>query len=354
MKANMNRRNFVAAGAAGASALVLGCAPAVAGTSPALGASATRRNDGVNRDLTTGHYDLTKQSANREVYAKIAGNTDMKSNKYGWFKGIVQGVRPGEALKDLVGFTGFSVAKLLPTVASEGEDPGYRKILNEVGFYTDLKTGEILEEWHNPYMDEKVKVVPIANPAFNHTITDYYYQPPTYGGLNAAALPKRPFLLDWERRGDDLTLASRINLFYPAALQPDKWPRESGSKFNQVTENFLYNLNWSKIQDPEVTSISQRGSWVRTTPWLPWMLMGETAGHCTYSCFFGAEDTIEYADPKALEYAAKHYPQYLEMSATWDTPSLSSLEWYAREQTPAPLPADGKIPVAKPPKPFGY
>jgi len=50
---------------------------------------------------------------------------------------------------------------------------------------------------------------------------------------------------------------------------------------------------------------------MRTTPWLPWMLLGETEGHCSYSCFFGAEDTIDYADPHALEYAAKHYPKFL-------------------------------------------
>jgi hypothetical protein len=341
----MERRDFLMAGAAGATALALTGAPAAAKH------HGMKKASGVDRSLKGDTYDLSIPAANREIIAKINGNTDMKSNKYGWFKGIVQGVRPGEGLRDLVGFTGFSVAKLLPMLPGEGE--GYRKILNEVGFYTDLKTGEILEEWHNPYLDEKVRVVPIANPAFNHTITDYYYQPPSYGGLNEEIRPKRPFILDWDRRDNDLTLAQRINLFYPAALQPDKWPRESGSKFNQVTENFLYNLNWDDIQNPDVTSLSARGTWMRTTPWLPWMLMGPTEGHCSYSCFFGAEDSIEYADPVALEYAAKNYPEYLEMTATWDTVSLSSLEWYAREQKPAPLRADGTIPVAKPPAPFG-
>ena len=348
----MNRREFVAAGAAGASALVMGCAhgSASAGTT-APSAAARRKSGSIITDISAGHYDLTVPSANREISAKINGNTDMKSNKYGWFKGIVHGVRPGEALRNLVGFTGFSVARLMPTVAEEGEDPGYRKVLNEIGFYTDLETGEVLEEWHHPYFDEKVRVVPVANPAFNHTITDYFFQPPSYGGLNDAdRRPKRPFVLDWERRNDDLSLASRINLYYPAALQPEKWPRESGSSFNRVTENFLYHLDWNEVQNPELTSITARGSWMRTTPWLPWMLMGDTPGHCSYSCFFGSEDTIEYADPIALEYAAKHYPEYLGLLATWDTPSLSSLEWYAREQTPAPLPADGKIPQAKPPK----
>ena len=338
----MDRRNFLAAGAAGASAMALGSVSALASSSSA---TAGQKTSGVNRDISDGHYDLTTTAGNREIYAKINGNTDMESTKFGWFKGIVQAVVPGQPINNLVGFTGFSCAKLLPSLP--GEDPGYRKILNEIGFYTDLKTGEILEEWYNPYFDEKVRVVPIANPAFNHTITDFHIQPPTYGGLNTEAPPKRPFLLNWERRNNDLSLASRINLYYPAALQPDKWPRESGSKFNQVTENFLYALNWDEIQNPDVTSISARGTWMRTTPWLPWMLMGQTPGHCSYSCFFGSEDTIEYADEHALEYAAKHYPEYLDVNSTWGMPMLSSLEMYAREQKPAPLPADGKIPVAK-------
>lgn len=348
----MNRRNFVAAGAAGASALVVGCAPAIASGTAAAGANAVRTTGGVIRDLHGDYLDLTTPLGNRVAMARIMGNTDMKSTKFGWFKGIVHGVRPGEKIRDLVGFTGFSAAKLLPTIA--GEDPGYRKVLREIGFYTDLKSGKILEEWENPYFDEKVRVVPIANDPFNHTITDYYFQPPTYGGLNTQAPPKRPFLLDWERRNNDLTLASMINLFYPAALQPDKWPRESGSKFNQVTEDFLYMLDWDEMQNPGLTSVSARGSWLRTTPWLPWMLMGETEGHCSYSCFFGSEDSLDYADPQAVEYAAKHYPKYLEAPEVWEEPSLSSLELYAREQTPAPLPGVGNIPKAKPPAPFTY
>lgn len=85
------------------------------------------------------------------------------------------------------------------------------------------------------------------------------------------------------------------------------------------------------------------------TPWLPWMLMGPTPGHCMYTCFMGSGDTLDLVEPRILRHVEKHHPKYLEAPATWEEPSLSSLEWYAREQKPAPLPADGKIPVAKPP-----
>jgi hypothetical protein len=276
------------------------------------------------------------------------GNIDMQSTKFGWFKGIVHGIRPGEKVRDLVGFSGFSATRLLPS--EPGADPGYRKVLREVGFYTDLETGEVLEEWNNPYLNETVRVVPIANDPFNHTITDYKIAPPNYGGLNNAKPVKIPLQLDWTRMGDMLMLASRINLFYPSALQPDKWPRESSGSFNQVSEMFMYQMSWADMQNPAKTSVETVGTWLRVTPWLPWMLMGPTTGHCMYSCFFGAVDSLDNVDPNVIDYAAKHYPKYLNAPDTWEEPSLSSLEWYAREQTPAPLPADGSIPVAPAPK----
>lgn len=336
----MDRREFVTAGAAGTAALMLS-----SGCAQAKGASASIPASGaLDRGLKGDFLDLTSPRGNREAIARIMGNVDMKSTKFGWYDGIVHGVKPGEKNRDLMGFTGFSCAKLLPSL--EGKDPGYRKVLREIGFYTDLETGEVLEEWHNPYLDEVVKVVPIANDPFNFELTDYVPAPPNYGGLNDIEFPKIPLQLDWSRKGNVLNMAHRINLFYPAALQPNKWPRESGSTFNQVTEIFLYQLDWSEMQNPNNTVVKTNGSWSRLTPWLPWMLMGPTEGHCAYSCFMGSSDTLESANPKAVEYAAKHYPKYLEAPDVWEEPSLSSLEWYARRQTPAPLPSDGKIPFA--------
>lgn len=344
----MNRRQLLAAGAACTSTALLACAGASARAGTAGGGTQSRQTG--EKGLVGDYLDLTTARGNREAQARIMGNIDMKSTKYGWFKGVVHGVRPGEKIRDLVGFSCFSSTKLLPSL--EGEDPGYRKVLREVGFYTDLETGEVLENWRNPYLNETVKTVPIANDPFNHTITDYMIAPPKYGGLNKDMPEKVPLQLDWDRMGDLLMLSARINLFYPSALQPDKWPRESGSKFNQVSEMFLYQMSWGDMQNPELTAVESAGSWVRVTPWLPWMLMGPTEGHCVYTCFFGSTNSLDMVDPIVVEYAKKHYPKYLTAPETWEEPSLSSLEWYAREQQPAPLPEDGKIPFAPPPKPM--
>jgi hypothetical protein len=335
----MQRREFMMASSmlAAASLVPTPLAPA---------AAATRRRAAPDRSLKGPFLDLSKSVDNMTAWARLLGNTDMKSTKYGWANGIIQGVRPGEAIRDLFGFTMVSSARLLPHESGVG----YRKVLREVGFYTDLKTGDILEEWHNPYLNEKVRVVPIANDPFNHTITPFYPQPPSYGGLNREAPPPVPLLLDWRRRGESLNLFSHINLFYPSALQPAKWPRESNSVFAQVTEVFLYQIDWADMQNRRKTSVEYNGTWSRTTPWLPWMLMGTTPGHAQYHTFMGAVDDLSQIDPKLIAYVERNYPKYLQAPEKWEEPSLSSLEWYARQQQPAPVPAGRPVPRAPDPE----
>lgn len=343
----MERRAFLQAGAAmglGAGMATVAAAPAQAASSPRVG-----RPMKDKASLKGASLDLSTPEGNREAWARLLGNTDMKSTKYGWAQGIVQGIRPGEANRDLVGFTMLSTARLIP-LENPADGPGYRKILREIGLYTDLKSGEIIEEWRNPYLDETVRVVPIANDPFNHTITSYRPSPPAYGGLNRAAPPKIPLQFDWTLRGSTLNMMSWINLFYPSALQPAKWPRESGQPFSQVTEMFLYNIDWADMQDRNKTSVEYHGVWSRTTPWLPWMLMGPTPGHCQYYTHMGAVDDIEKIDRATLDYVEKNYPKYLKAPDRWEEPSLSSLEWYAREQKPAPVPAGQPIPRAPDPE----
>jgi len=336
----MERRDFLMS--AGMLAAASAAAPAL--SAPAL--KGGKHTGAPVRNPKGAFLDLATPAGNREGWARLLGNTDMTSTKYGWAQGVVQGVRPGEAIRDLVGFTMLSCAKLLP----HEDGSGYRKVLREIGLYTDLKSGEIIEEWTNPYLNETVKVVPIANDPFNHTITDYRPSPPAYGGLNREAPPKVPLQLDWTKRGDMLNLYSSINLFYPSALQPAKWPRENANPFNQVTETFLYYIPWEDMQNPKLTSVEYHGSWARTTPWLPWMLMGPTPGHCQYATFMGAVDDIEKIDRKTLDYVEKHNPKYLKAPDKWEDPSLSSLEWYARNEKPAPVPAGQPVPRAPDPE----
>ena len=74
---------------------------------------------------------------NMIAYARLQGNLDSSKVKYGWYKGMVSAVRPGEVVKDLFMMEGFSCARLLPI---EG-GVGFHKVLREVGFYREQRFG---------------------------------------------------------------------------------------------------------------------------------------------------------------------------------------------------------------------
>ncbi|MEL7028182.1 MAG: DUF1838 family protein [Pseudomonadota bacterium] len=314
-KANLNRRQ----------ALTLGAAAAAAGVAGAPAAQAKKVD-----------LDFKSPTWNRDAMAKLQGNLDPEKEKVGWYGGKVLGVRPGEKVQELFRFEGFSMARLLPQ-----EDGSYRKVLREVGFYRDIKTNEIMSEYENPYTGETVRVVPIANDPFNYTISEFFPQPPSYGGLNPEEVPRIPYILPWSEKADKVLLTTDIHLYYPAALQPDKWPRESPGPMVRVSEMFRYVIDRADLMNPDLTSIEYHGVWNRVTPWLPWMLMDQAPGHCLYVCDMGAWDSMDVVPEEILEATRGQLGEKFLSAPTEDYgPSLSSLERYALEQEPAPPKAE--------------
>ena len=169
--------------------------------------------------LSGPYVDLATPRGNMLTFARLVGDLDLGKQKAGWYNGYVSGVRPGEAVRDLFGFAGFGMARLLPHESGVG----YRKVLREVGIYYDLKTQEPLEEYLNPYTNERVKVVHVANDPFNVQVQEYFEAPPNYGGLNANAPPKIPFILPWRQQGKFVTLERHIHLFYKNASPRARW-----------------------------------------------------------------------------------------------------------------------------------
>jgi hypothetical protein len=280
------------------------------------------------------YVDLTTPRGNMLTYARIVSDLDLGKQKAGWYNGYVSGVRPDEAVRDLFGFAGFGMTRLLPHESGTG----YRKVLREVGIYYDLRSKEPLEEYLNPYTNERVRVVPVANDPFNQVISEFFGEPPKYGGLNAAdTRPRLPFILPWEQLGGYAKMERHIHLYYRNALQPDRWPRESAGPMARVSEFFTFFVDLGAIQDESITSLPFHGTWSRITPWLPWMLMGQVPGHCQYMTYQGGGNALEEVIPRAvLDYIEKKYPLYLNAPDKWVEPSLSSIERYALEQKPAP------------------
>lgn len=314
----MDRRHFLSA----TSAATLAAGTALAADKPCL--------KGPRIDLTTGKGNL-------DLMARLEGDLDESKVKYGGASGIVSGVRAGEKVRDLFGFEVWSVA-----TTRKQSDGSYRILHRECVYYTDLATEQILTEWVNPYTNEKVKVVDVVNDPWNSHVEEFEPLPPTYGGLNKVdALNRKPLLLNWREAAGGFIIAQRnVNLYYPNALDPDKWPRESAGKMVQVSENYTYVVKLEDAQNPAMTTIAYVGSWSRITPWLPWMLMGQAPGHVSYQSVSYNGGPLSMMKQTVVEHTRKNHPEMMNPPPleSLQKPNLSSLENYARTQKPAPGP----------------
>lgn len=332
-------KSFATVGALGAASMAIGEMANAAQASAAAGGSLTTSRYGKGPAIEGPYLDLRTGRGNQLAYARIQGDLDFGKQKYFWFKGYTYGVEPGKKIQNLVGASGFGAIRLLP-----GKDGAIRRLCREIIVYTDLKTGEVLDEWKNPITNETVKVVHVDNDPFNYMIEDHFPQPASMGGLikQEANPPKIPFLLPWYQHGDKLEMEIHIHLAYPSALQPDKWPRESAGPVAQVSEFFAHHINAADMQNEKLTTVDYQGTWNRVTPWLPWMLMGQRPGQVNYACFMGTAKELDTVLSKpVLDYAEKHYKKYFEAPKEWsDAHSMSSLEHYARQQKPQPVKAD--------------
>lgn len=317
--ARLDRRDLISgAGVLGLGAL-LGPASAADAT-PAAG------------DAISGPYlDLRTPRGNMLAFARLQGNLDPDKTKYLWFAGNVMGVRDGEKVRDLFRIEGMSSCRLEPL-----EGGGYMRLLREVGYYVDPGSGQVMNEWRNVYTGETVPVVHIANDPFNYKIEEQYPEPPSFGGQNQEKPPRIPFILPWQQHGPYLNLDLHIHLYYPSPLQPDRWARESHGPMTRATEIFMNQVVAADLQNEALTSLAHTGTWMRMTPWLPWMLMDQAPGHVVYSCFKGTGDSLDVIPRRIRDYTEKNYPLFLEAPERYEEPSLSSLEHYARERQPAP------------------
>ncbi len=275
------------------------------------------------------YLDLRTPRGNKLATARIHGDLDTTRQKFFWLKGYACALQPGgRKVMDLFGVQGFGAVRLAMRA-----DGSIERLCREIILYTDLKTGAVLEAWSNPLTGETVRVVHVENDPINFLLMDYF---PIRHRPGTAEPPRVPFLLPWYQHGERLDMETHVHLSGPNPLQREKWPRESSGATTQSSEFFAHHLLARDMQNPALTTLDYHGVWNSITPWLPWMLMGQTPGQCCCACFMGSTGRLEEIfDAAVLDYAAKHYSRYFNAPDKWtDEPSLPGLEHYARTQSP--------------------
>lgn len=274
--------------------------------------------------------DLATPEGNVLAMAKLTGTLVPGGFKHGWYSGVLMGVVPGEAVRELVGVIGMSTQRLRPVP----EQGGFQLLQKECGFFTDLATGEVLERWVNPYLGEAVEPFHIANPAVNRWILPQVKEEKFYDRVDGREPALKPFVLPWKRAGDRVMLEQRTHFWATNPLDPAIWRRESGGPRIQVSDCMSYNARWSELADPGRPSVDYDGHWVHVRPWQPWMLMGNSPGHCLYSAITGSASTAADVPPEILDVVKKRLPEFL-LPPDEVRKSEPSMIRYMRERKPA-------------------
>ena len=301
----------------------------------AAAASAKPSTAATQASLTGPYLDLTTGEGNMLAMARIVGDLDLSKQKHGWYRGVGMGFRPDEAGRDLFGIMGLGSSRLIPFE----DKPGYTNVRRECGYYYDLETGEVLDTWVNPYTNEEVEVLHIANPQINRPLEPVLRGARLYDDPVEAEKEPEPYLLDWQIAGDMLFAEQHAHLYAKNPLDPEVWVRESAGPMVRITDSTSYVCSLADMQNPDLTSIDESGKWVHVRPWQPFMLMGDAPGFFMFRCFTGSASNLSDLPQDIVATVEERNPDFLT-APTEIKPSVPGLVRFMRDRTPAPPRAD--------------
>jgi hypothetical protein len=273
---------------------------------------------------TTKGLDIGTPEGAIAAFRRIQCSTeDSRPTVYYWIGETYSRV-PGEPDRLLFRFEGMNVRQCV-TVTDAVRGTGFRQVSREVLFYLDPATGQIIDEWKNPWSGETVKVLHIANDPVNFRAPVF---PVTADG--------KPYRSDIEVMGDHWWGTTTVPLFYRNPLAGDYQDYVGGTY--HATEMFNFFGRMSDLTDPKTHSADVNVAWARISDWLPWMKMRGRAGVLYFN---GAGRKLDgYADlPAGMRAAIEaRAPLYREPPPVDDQRPNETSWTYFRKQMEAAKP----------------
>ncbi len=214
--------------------------------------------------ITTRAKDLiggVSPSERLETMIRIMGRTD-GGVAIRWTHGVLAGVVEQETTQLL------GISQQVFTRHRRREDGGFDAVYLELVYFTDLKSGEVLEEWSNPYTDRKVTVpaqvlgpTPIQIPLDLKVINEPY---PMEGIVNTHWLEPLPTL------GDDVSFNERIDSYVP--------PMTEGGAPLKFHEVFAFRASSASLRNTNSPHVAATVDKFNVISWRPWMEMSDVDG----------------------------------------------------------------------------
>ena len=180
------------------------------------------------------------------------------------------------------------------------EDPkrgkGWRLISREIMLYLDPKTGEVVRKWTNPWTDEVVDVMHIANDPVNQRPQFPY------------AADGTPFKFTGRREGRWIFAPFEAPLFYHNVLGGE-YQDYIGGKYHAM-EIFDFAYDAEEILNLKNPTAYPIVSWVRISDWMPWMKMRGRQGQMVVNAMGNKLKSFDELPKVLKDEIALNYPTY--------------------------------------------
>ena len=265
--------------------------------------------------VSTTVQELSEDQTNIEAFIRIRGNLNPMQSTIYRASGTITAYIPGEKAKPLFRFEMYSVSRYIKT------DTSYIMLSREVGLYTDIKTGEVMDVWYNPYTKDTNEVMHVFNDPVNQNLVFQGVRKPHF---------------NFEQTGNGrMTLNSDFFLLYPSPLPKSQFPQHSRSEMYQTAELYSFFFEGKDIVNPEVSSIYSDVSWTRISDFLPWMNMGSKEGYLVYSCRGYKTETVDELPATVLSYVRRFNHVFLHPPDEFKTPNQTTWSNYRKKITTA-------------------
>jgi hypothetical protein len=248
---------------------------------------------------------------------------------------------PGQLTRPILGMVGFGCGSV-----QAQPDGTYHSLWKEVLYYTDLKSGAVVDSWVNPYNAVTCDVMQVHNASVNMVLKAHL---PDYAALKEKTGremaysspeteldPTHPYYLQSAVVGDMVTLFSDARGYVPNPLDPKVWPRESTGDHYSVAEFYMNSGSLKALLDKKIANVPSTGNWNRLGPWLPWMMMGGQPGELFYRSVTRKLNSAKELPAYVRDYTEKHHPEFLIPPTDFNVPMESSWNVFMRERKPAP------------------
>ena len=213
--------------------------------------------------LNSKNLDITTSEGIAKVERKIQCSLEDDEHTIFWWHGKAYGRRMGMSDKLLFLVEGMNIRNCA-TVYDKDGNYGWRIISREILLYKDKKTGEVLREWKNPYTNEIVEVMHVANDPVN--------QRPMYGFDRNGNVKKFPGDIMNGKWWYNIT----VPLYYTNVLSGD-YQKYIGGTY-RATEMFNFFGDIDSLLDENKNTADVQVGWARHSDWLPWMQMSGREG----------------------------------------------------------------------------